>query len=83
MKSIGRSMVVVLALGVVAVAAVSPTAMAAETHQAKVPIAEARAKALALVPGNVIAEELEHEKGRWIYSFEIKPTGEMWSFGSI
>jgi len=28
------------------------------------------------VPGKVLAEELEHEGGRWIYSFEIKPTGE-------
>jgi uncharacterized membrane protein YkoI len=76
MKPMTRSMVVVLALGVVACAGATRTATAAETHQAKVPIAEARAKALGLVAGAVVAEELEHEKGRWIYSFEIKPTGE-------
>jgi uncharacterized membrane protein YkoI len=45
-------------------------------HQAKIPMAEAMAKALSLVPGTLIAEELEHERGRWIYSFEIKPRGE-------
>ena len=52
------------------------TASAAETHQAKVALADARAKALSIVPGKVVDEELEHEGGRWIYSFEIKPTGE-------
>jgi uncharacterized membrane protein YkoI len=48
----------------------------ADQHQAKVSMADARAKALALVPGVVRDEELEQEGGRWIYSFEIKPTGE-------
>jgi uncharacterized membrane protein YkoI len=48
----------------------------ADQHQAKVSMADARAKALALVAGVVRHEELEHEGGRWIYSFEIKPTGE-------
>ena len=48
----------------------------ADQHQAKVSMTDARAKALALVPGVVRAEELEQEGGRWIYSFEIKPTGE-------
>ena len=32
--------------------------------------------ALSLVAGSLIKEELEHENGRWIYSVEIKPTGE-------
>jgi uncharacterized membrane protein YkoI len=45
-------------------------------HQAKLSLSDARAKALSLVPGTVRAEELEHERGRWIYSFEIKPAGE-------
>ena len=51
-------------------------ALAAEPHKAKVAMADARTKALQLVPGKVVDEELEREGGRWIYSFEIKPTGE-------
>ena len=45
-------------------------------HVAKVSLEAARVTALARVPGTVRAEELEEEDGRWIYSFEIKPTGE-------
>lgn len=45
-------------------------------HQAKLSLGEARAIALAKVSGKVVHEELEKEKGRWIYSFEIRPTGE-------
>jgi uncharacterized membrane protein YkoI len=59
-----------------AIAAAPRVAHAEQQHQAKVPIDDARAKALELVPGKVVAEELEHEGGRWIYSFEIRPTGE-------
>jgi uncharacterized membrane protein YkoI len=71
-----RSLGLALLLGAALPAAVQTTALAAQTHKAKVLMADARAKALGLVPGKVVAEELEHEKGRWIYSFEIKPTGE-------
>ncbi len=39
-------------------------------------MAVARRTALTRVPGSVKAEELEHEGGRWIYSFEIRPDGE-------
>jgi uncharacterized membrane protein YkoI len=39
-------------------------------------MAEAREKALKIVPGALRAEELELESSRWIYSFEIKPAGE-------
>jgi uncharacterized membrane protein YkoI len=45
-------------------------------HHAKISMAKARAVALAKIPGSVRSEELEHERGRWIYSFEIKPAGE-------
>jgi uncharacterized membrane protein YkoI len=45
-------------------------------HVAKVAIEAARATALAQVPGVIRHEELEREHRRWIYSFEIKPTGE-------
>ncbi len=76
MKRSYRSLGLAMLLGVAAPAAVQSTAVAAETHKAKVSMTDARAKALGLVPGKVIDEELEHEKGRWIYSFEIKPTGE-------
>ena len=76
MKSIVRSITLGLLLGASAMAAAPSTALAEATHQAKVPIAEARATALRLVPGRLVAEELEHEGGRWIYSFEIRPQGE-------
>lgn len=38
-------------------------------------IQDARITALARVNGKVVHEELEKEHGRWIYSFEIRPTG--------
>jgi uncharacterized membrane protein YkoI len=76
MNSIIRSTTLGLVLGTASLAGVATTAMAKQTHHAKIPIAQARAQALGLVPGRVVAEELEHEGGRWIYSFEIRPTGE-------
>jgi uncharacterized membrane protein YkoI len=33
---------------------------------------QARATALARVPGRVTSQELEHEGGKWIYSFDIR-----------
>ena len=44
-------------------------------HTAAVAMVDARATALARVPGTVRHEELEHEGGRWIYSFEISTGG--------
>lgn len=41
----------------------------------KVTIEAARKVALAKVPGTVKHEELEKENSRWIYSFEIRPSG--------
>lgn len=46
-----------------------------EDAHAKITIDEARDIALAKVPGQVQQEELEKEHGRWIYSFEIRPSG--------
>jgi ribosomal protein S3 len=37
----------------------------------KITMAEARATALKKAPGKVTSEELENEKGKWIYSFDI------------
>ena len=76
MQSLVRSVTLGLVLGVTSVAAYAPAVQAEQAHQAQVPIADARAKALSLVPGTIVGEELEHEKGRWIYSFEVKPAGE-------
>ena len=76
MKPIYRSIGLALLLGGASAAGIATAAAAAETHQAKVAIADARAKALSLVAGTLVKEELEHENGRWIYSFEIKPIGE-------
>ncbi len=53
-----------------------PAAAETPQHPVKLSIDVARAKALQLVAGTVSAEELEHEGGRWIYSSEIRPTGE-------
>ena len=80
MKYLHRSLPLLIALAAI-VPAVSlvPRFAAAETkkHEAKYPMADARVKALAQVPGGTIAaEELEYEGKRWIYSFEIKPKGE-------
>ena len=63
-----------LATGTQGVATAKPSHRA--KHQAKIAKDVARATALAQVPGTVKAEELEREGGRWIYSFEIRPTGE-------
>jgi hypothetical protein len=45
-------------------------ATAAKPHP-KITMAEARATALKQAPGKVTSEELENEKGIWIYSFDI------------
>ena len=42
-------------------------------HVPKLSLDEAKAIALAKVPGKVKAQELEREHKRWIYSFEIRP----------
>jgi uncharacterized membrane protein YkoI len=51
------------------------TAACAGPIQAKIPMDIARETALGRVQGEVLAEELEREDGRAIYSFEIKPSG--------
>ncbi len=76
MKHRYRSLALTVLFGIALPVAIQTGASAAGTHQAKVVLADARAKALSIVPGKVVDEELEHEGGRWIYSFEIKPTGE-------
>jgi len=43
----------------------------AKPPHTKITMAEARATALKKAPGKVTSEELEHEKGKWIYSFDI------------
>jgi len=44
---------------------------AAKPPHTKITMAEARATALKKAPGKVTSEELENEKGKWIYSFDI------------
>ncbi|MEO8576392.1 MAG: PepSY domain-containing protein [Gemmatimonadales bacterium] len=45
-------------------------------REARISMATARAKALKVVPtGKVTSEELEREKGKLIYSFDIKVAG--------
>lgn len=67
-----RSLCLVLAISLASVAAASGK----ESHHAKLSMEQARAIALREVPGKIVHEELEHEKGRWIYSIEVRPTGE-------
>ena len=80
MRHVRRSLTLVIALATVGLPlTVACRTVAAESakHDPKFPIADARAKALAEVPGGtIVAEELEYEGKRWIYSFEIKPKGE-------
>ena len=74
MNSLRLSLSRAVALAIVLV--VPSIACAKELHQARFPLEAARTKALSLVPGAVVSEELEQEGGRWIYSFEIKPSSE-------
>lgn len=67
-----RSLCLALTISLVPVAAAS----AKEPHHAKLSMEQARTIALREVPGKIVHEELEHEKGRWIYSIEVRPTGE-------
>lgn len=46
----------------------------ATAYKAKISMATARKAALARVPGTVLDQELEKEDGRWIYTFDIRPT---------
>ena len=46
-------------------------ATTAKPPHMKITIAQARATALKKAPGTVKNEELENEKGKWIYSFDI------------
>ncbi|MSP17764.1 MAG: peptidase M4 [Myxococcales bacterium] len=68
----GRSAFTLAALASITIAAPA----FAKGHVARVSIEAARATALERAPGKVIHEEMEKEKGRWIYSFEIRPDGE-------
>lgn len=51
-------------------------ALAKAPPHVKITMEQARATALQKVPGKIVHEELEHEKGRWIYSMEVRPAGE-------
>lgn len=66
-----------LVLGALAALAILLSGRPAEAkYTPKVSLETARAAALERVPGTVIEGELEREKGRWVYEFEIKPKGE-------
>jgi len=49
----------------------SAFAVTAAKPQPKITMAQARATALKKAHGTVKSEELENEKGKWIYSFDI------------
>ncbi len=79
LSSICVALSVGVAVSLVAVASSASGAAPARAgaqHAHRFSMAQARKTALARVPGEVKAEELEHESGRWIYSFEIRPKGE-------
>lgn len=54
-------------------AVVSSSKPAESASNARISLEEARSTALTRIPGKVVKEELEHEDGRWVYSFEIQP----------
>lgn len=47
------------------------TAVAFAAPKPKLSMKQARGIALKAVPGTVKSEEYEHEKGKWVYSFDI------------
>ncbi|MEK6371687.1 MAG: PepSY domain-containing protein [Acidobacteriota bacterium] len=47
------------------------TAVAYAAPKPKLSMKQARGIALKAVPGSVKSEEYEHEKGKWVYSFDI------------
>ena len=47
------------------------TAVAFAAPKPKLSMKQARDIALKAVPGTVKSEEYEHEKGKWVYSFDI------------
>src|SRR5882672_10469201 len=55
-----------------AIVAATSFAATAAKPKPKISMAEARATALKSAPGKIKSEELENEKGRWIYSFDIQ-----------
>ena len=75
--SVALSFVVATSLvaGMSCAASASPARHGAQ-HAHRISMAQARKTALARVPGKLNAEELEHEHGRWIYSFEIRVKGD-------
>jgi hypothetical protein len=80
--SIQRTILIALAAGSIATAGFSsPSPVrsdvpAALVKEAKVTLADARATALAQVPGGKVkSEELEREHGKLIYSFDIVVAG--------
>ena len=65
------------ALGVLLLAGGLLAQQPARKPHPKITEARARATALARVPGaKVQSHELEFEKGRWIYSYDLKVTGQ-------
>ncbi|MGI8771793.1 MAG: PepSY domain-containing protein [Acidobacteriaceae bacterium] len=49
-----------------------PCTYAQTTHKTKLSMGEAKKIALSKESGTIKSQELEHEKGRWIYSFDIQ-----------
>jgi uncharacterized membrane protein YkoI len=73
--SLVGSLPLLLALVTSPLVAAAPAHAGKGHHVAKVSLEAARKTALVRVPGTIKHEELEKEDGRWIYSFEIVPTG--------
>src|SRR5947207_1327969 len=56
---------------IISAGAFAATSTAATKQQPKITMEQARATALKKAPGKVTSEELENEKGKLIYSFDI------------
>ena len=77
-KGLKRVSILALALALVLVVALP----AAAKYKPKLTMAQAREAALKAVPGGTVkSEELEKEKGQWVYSFDVesgKEIREIW-----
>lgn len=54
------------------VLALGSSALTAQAQTKKIGMAKAKAIALKNASGKIQSSELEHEKGKWIYSFDIR-----------
>jgi uncharacterized membrane protein YkoI len=58
-----------------------PATASTNAPKPRIAMAQARAMALKLAPGNIISSEYENEGGIWRYSFDIQQKGNVQEIG--